>query len=272
MTDRWESIQRVVITALGIDHDRREAFVREQCGDDLEMVSDVLSLLAKDEATSVLDGSLADIWMPPTRSYVGRQLGHYEVKEKLASGGMGVVYKAVDKKLDRTIALKFLHPHLGFDPKARARLIREARTASSLDHPNICTVYEVGETSEDDVFIAMAFYDGSTLDKMLSSGLLDQAAVLDIVSQVSTGLSHAHAAGISHRDIKPANLLVTESGLVKILDFGIAKPESGTTTLTGTVGTLAYMSPEQLDGIPPDPRTDIWSLGVVFFEMLAGER
>ncbi len=271
MTDRWDSIQRVVLAALELDPVLRDSFVRETCGGDGEMIDEVLSLLAQDEATSLLDGALSDVWMRSTRNFVGRELRNYEVVEKLASGGMGVVYKARDKKLGRIVALKFLRPGLASDSDARARLLREARTASSLDHPNICTVFEVGETT-DDVFIAMAFYDGITVEKMLSAGMLDHPTAIDIVAQVGQGLSHAHAAGIIHRDIKPANLLVTESGLVKIVDFGIARPESATNTSTGTVGTLAYMSPEQLEGVPSDPRTDIWSLGVVFFEMVSGRR
>jgi serine/threonine protein kinase len=185
---------------------------------------------------------------------------------------MGVVYKAEDLRLSRTVALKFLPPEATRDPEAKRRFLHEARAASALDHPNICTIHEIDETDDGRVFMAMACYTGRTVKERISQGPLPLPEALGIAEQVAEGLARAHQKGIVHRDIKPANLLLTEDGLVKILDFGLAKL-GGASVLTRsgtTLGTVAYMSPEQTRGEPADHRTDIWSLGVVLYEMLAG--
>ena len=207
----------------------------------------------------------------------GTRIGAYAIVGPLGAGGMGVVYQARDTRLGRTVALKFLPPKLTRDGEAKERFLREARVASSLDHPNICTIYEVGEVPEGDVadaqvFIAMAHYDGETLNQRIDRGPLDVPDALDIAMQIGRGLGKAHAAGIVHRDIKPANLIVTADGLVKILDFGVAKlvNEVGLTQTGTTLGTVAYMSPEQASGAEVDGRSDLWALGVVLYEMLAG--
>ena len=201
----------------------------------------------------------------------GTRIGVYEILAPLGAGGMGVVYRARDTRLDRTVALKFLPPELTRDAEAKARFLREARVASSLDHPNVCTIYEVGEL-DDQVFIAMAHYEGETLKQRIDRGPLDVLDALDIAIQTARGLGKAHDAGIVHRDIKPANLIVTTDGLVKILDFGVAKlvNEAGLTQTGTTLGTVAYMSPEQASGAEVDQRSDLWALGVVLYEMLAG--
>ena len=186
---------------------------------------------------------------------------------------MGIVYKAEDSRLKRTVALKLLPAQSIADDLSKERFIQEARAASALDHPNICTIYEVDQTPDGSVFFAMALYDGETLTSRIQRGPLSIADALDIAVQVALGLAKAHDAGIVHRDIKPANLMVTSDGLVKILDFGVAKVigEQTALTLAGTaVGTLAYMSTEQVLGRPLDQRTDIWSLGAVMYEMIAG--
>jgi serine/threonine protein kinase/tetratricopeptide (TPR) repeat protein len=214
---------------------------------------------------------------------IGKIISHYKITEELGRGGMGVVYKAEDTKLKRSVALKFLPPELTRDPEAKKRFIREAQTASSLDHPNICTIHEIGETADGQLFIVMSCYEGKTLkEKMVgaqhaapvpegSAIPLDQA--ISITVQIAEGLAKAHEKGIVHRDIKPANIFITNDGMVKILDFGLAKLAGQTVlTKTGTtVGTVAYMSPEQAKGEFVDYRTDIWSLGVVLYEMLTGE-
>jgi tetratricopeptide (TPR) repeat protein len=205
---------------------------------------------------------------------IGSTVSHYRILEKLGGGGMGVVYKAEDAKLKRTVALKFLPPTLTTDPEARARFIREAQAASALDHPNICTVHDVGDTDDGQTFIVMACYDGVSLKKKIDQGPLDIDLASDISIQIASGLSRAHEAGIIHRDIKPANIIITERGEAKIVDFGLAKL-SGRTLLTKsgtTLGTASYMSPEQARGEDVDQRTDIWSLGVVMYEMLTGRR
>jgi len=204
---------------------------------------------------------------------IGQRVSHYQIEEKLGGGGMGVVYKARDLKLKRTVALKFLPPDLTRDEDARERFVHEAQAASALDHTNICTIYEIDETEEGQTFIAMAYYPGETLKKKIARGplLLDEA--LDYAVQVAQGLERAHEQGIVHRDIKPANVMVTERGQVKIVDFGLAKVQDVSLTKTGaTLGTVMYMSPEQARGEAVDHRADLWSLGVVLYEMLTGER
>ncbi len=183
---------------------------------------------------------------------------------------MGVVYKAEDTRLKRHAALKFLPPDLTRDEEAKERFVNEAQAASALDHPNICTIYEIDEDEDGQMFIAMAYYDGETLQKKVASGKLQVAGAIEIAIQIAQGLAKAHEHGITHRDIKPANVIITKDGVAKILDFGIAKL-SGQSRLTktgGTVGTVAYMSPEQTRGAEVDHRTDIWALGVVLYEMI----
>jgi serine/threonine protein kinase len=186
---------------------------------------------------------------------------------------MGVVYKAKDTNLDRTVALKFLPQHLLADKEVEQRFISEAKAASSFDHPNICTIHDIGKTDDDQLFIAMTCYEGETLKKKLDKGPINVEVAMDIAVQVAEGLKKAHQKGIIHRDIKPANIFITNDGVVKILDFGLAKVSTQThlTTMGSTMGTVAYMSPEQTRGDEVDHRIDIWSLGVVFYEMLTGE-
>jgi len=203
---------------------------------------------------------------------IGQTISHYRILEKLGEGGMGVVYKAEDTKLDRSVALKFLASELTRDPDAKVRFINEAKAASALDHPNICNIHEIGETDDGQLFIAMACYEGESLkEKIARTPLnLEEAAIL--ASQIAEGLAKAHGKGIFHRDIKPANIFITNDGLVKILDFGLAKL-SGQTQLTRTgttMGTVAYMSPEQACGEVADHRSDIWSTGIMLYEMVTG--
>jgi len=203
---------------------------------------------------------------------IGKIISHYKILEKLGVGGMGVVYKAEDTTLHRFVALKFLPPELTFDPKAKERFVHEARAASALDHPNICSIYEINETADGQSYIAMGCYEGETLKQRLYRGRMTQDESVRIAIQIGDGLARAHEAGIVHRDIKPANIMTTERGEVKILDFGLAKL-NGMTKLTktgSTVGTAAYMSPEQARGEEVDQRSDVWSFGVVLYEMLTG--
>jgi tetratricopeptide (TPR) repeat protein len=205
---------------------------------------------------------------------VGTTVSHYTILEHLGVGGMGIVYKAHDTKLDRPVALKFLPPSLTANPEAKQRFVHEAKAASALDHPNICNIHDIGETDDGQIFIVMAYYEGDTVKEKIERGPLEIDEAIDIAKQVAQGLARAHEDGIIHRDIKPANIMVTPHGVAKIVDFGLAKLR-GSTMLTKTgrvMGTAAYMSPEQARGDAADARTDIWSLGVVFYEMLTARK
>jgi serine/threonine protein kinase/Tfp pilus assembly protein PilF len=198
--------------------------------------------------------------------------GKYRIVKDLGRGGMGVIYKAEDMTLKRPVVLKLLPPELTRDSEARQRFMQEARAASALDHANICTIYEIDETEDDQMYIAMAYYPGKTLKEKIEHGPLKVKETIDIAIQVARGLARAHEAGIVHRDIKPANIIVTDRGEVKILDFGLAKlaGQQGLTQVGIAMGTVIYMSPEQARGGETDGRTDIWALGVVLYEMLSG--
>ncbi len=199
-----------------------------------------------------------------------RHISKYKIREKLGEGGMGVVYKAEDTRLKRTVALKFLHTDAFGSDEDKQRFVREAQIGAALDHPNICTVYEIDER-DNEVFIAVAYIEGVSLDEKIESGPLDIAEAVRIALQIARGLSAAHEKGIVHRDIKSSNILLTNDGQVKITDFGLARViGDGETSGNVIAGSTAYMSPEQARAEAVDLRTDIWSLGVVLFEMLAG--
>jgi dienelactone hydrolase len=203
---------------------------------------------------------------------IGDSVSHYRIVELLGAGGMGVVYKAEDTRLKRAVALKFLPFSLLQDADAKERLIHEAQAASALDHPNICTIHEIEETAEGELFLAMAYYDGETLKARIERGPIPIDEALDVMTQIARAVSAAHDAGIVHRDLKPANIILTRRGEVKLVDFGIAKLLGQTSlTRTGmTLGTVAYMPPEQIAGRGVDARSDVWALGVLLYQMLTG--
>jgi serine/threonine protein kinase len=206
-------------------------------------------------------------------SLFGQTILHYKILEKLGEGGMGVVYKAHDITLDRDVALKFLPRDVSLSEEDRSRFIHEAKAASALDHPNICTIHEVATTDDGQMFIAMGYYEGVSLNKKIQKGRLDLEEAVAISIQIAEGLQAAHEKGIVHRDVKSGNIIITEKGQVKILDFGLAH-KSGLSRLTRTgttVGTASYMSPEQAKGEKVDQRSDLWSLGVVLYEMVTGK-
>jgi serine/threonine protein kinase len=203
---------------------------------------------------------------------IGQTVSHYKIIEKLGEGGMGIVYRAHDTKLDRDVALKFLPHDLTVSDEERSRFTHEAKAVSALDHPNICTVYEVDETPDGRMFMAMGYYEGASLSQKIAKGKLDVTEAVWIAIQIAEGLQAAHEKGIVHRDIKSGNIIVTDKEQVKILDFGLARKRGlSKLTKTGTtVGTASYMSPEQARGEAVDLRTDLWSLGVVLYEMVTG--
>ena len=205
---------------------------------------------------------------------IGSIISHYRVVARLGRGAMGAVYKAQDLTLDRPVAIKVISRDIASNPEQRSRFVREAHTASLLDHPNICTIHEFGEAENGDLFIAMAFCPGENLRMRLEHGPLRVKEAVSIAEQVALGMAKAHSMGIVHRDIKPANIMLTPDDVVKIVDFGLAKfpRDVSLTHPGGVIGTVPYMSPEQLNGGALDGRTDIWSWGVTLYEMLTGER
>jgi len=293
--ERWGQVEQIFHAALQVEESRRGEIVRQSCAGDEDLRREVESLLAhhSESASFIEKPAFADPGASPLRPRSSRSLnptlnpksgladtviGHYRVLGKIGCGGMGVVYEAEDLKLGRHVALKFLPDELAEDPQSLQRFRREARSASALNHPNICTVYEVDEANGR-VFIAMELVKGKTLRELLVCGSLPMRKAIEIAAQVAEGLTKAHEAGIAHRDLKPENLMVSDDGFVKILDFGLAKlasPESDicvTATTPGLVmGTLGYMSPEQASGDRLDFRSDQFSFGLVLYEMVTGKR
>ena len=203
---------------------------------------------------------------------LGKTISHYQVTQKLGAGGMGVVYKAVDLTLERTVALKFLPPDIAVTDTDRERLVREARSASTLDHPNIGVIHGLEESDDHQFFIVMGYYEGETLSQKLTHGVVPAKEALDLAIQIAKGLSAAHSHNIVHRDIKPSNIIITNDGLVKIVDFGLARvvASASATQSISLTGTLPYMAPEQILGEPVDQRSDVWALGVILVQMFTG--
>ena len=283
LTDaQTERLKQLFDDALSTTSSSRNAFLREACSDDDVLRHELESLLAAHDESGDYFEKLTEDLIAPALSAIeqnddgvspDRRVSHYELLERIGSGGMGVVYKARDTRLDRTVALKFLPQRHASNPNARARLLAEARAASALDHPNIGVVYEIAEAETGRQFIAMGWYDGATLKDEARRGPITVPKAIAVGSQLASALAAAHGAGIIHRDVKPSNVVVTRSGAVKLLDFGIAKlmsSEDGETH--AAAGTLPYMSPEQTRNATLDARTDIWSLGVLLYELLAGQR
>lgn len=273
--DRWRAIERILDGALDLPRDRRPGYLDDACAGDADLRAEVDSLLeAHEDARDYLEVRPASLESALAASYrPGERIGPYRLLREIGRGGLGLVYLAVDTRLGRQVALKLLPSSRTADPRARARFRREASAASALDHPNICTIYELGESDAGDPYIAMAYVRGESLRDRIARGPLPLSDAADIAVQTACGLAHAHERGIVHRDVKPANLIVTPEGEVEIVDFGLAKGR-GARTLTGagvTPGTVAYMSPEQIRGEGVDHRTDIWALGVVLYEMITGQ-
>jgi Tol biopolymer transport system component/tRNA A-37 threonylcarbamoyl transferase component Bud32 len=285
-SDRWRQIDSILDSALSISADRRSAFLDDACRADPDLRAEIESLLKhesgaenfmEDSAMRVIGQDLAASGSIERASLLDRVIGTYKIKSLLGSGGMADVYLAHDYKLDRSVALKVLQPELMRNPDRVRRFEREARAISVLNHPNIVTIFDVGET-DGCHYIATELVEGKTLRELI--GRISLEDILSIVSQVAEALDAAHQNRLIHRDIKPENVMVRSDGYVKVLDFGLVKltegsevrdVEDGNTDAGMLLGTLAYMSPEQVNGEAVDHRTDLWSLGVVLYEMLAGK-
>ncbi|HKR60855.1 MAG TPA: protein kinase, partial [Pyrinomonadaceae bacterium] len=286
----WQQVKEVFERAIELEGPERDAYLQSACADQT-LRREVESLLRSyREAGSFMEAPAialaAESLAGEQKKLVeGQMVKHYQVIGPIGEGGMGEVYLAKDTTLGRRVALKVLPEFVGRDPDRLRRFKQEARSASTLNHPNVCVIHEIGETEDGRPFIAMEHIEGITLRQRMNERSLDLGEALDIASQVADALAAAHEARIVHRDIKPENIMIRRDGYVKVFDFGLAKltetrhrAEGGTMSTIlvnsspGTVmGTAAYMSPEQARGVAVDERTDIWSLGVVLYEMLSGQ-
>ena len=278
----WDELADYFDQALEMSASERHAFLQRIKEQDETVWQELASLLQFSESADSYFGEVKEL-MPgepeeaavnlDPYNFVGTRIGQYQIIDTLGIGGMGVVYRGRDVELQRIVALKFLPPTLGQDQNARVRFYAEARAASRLDHQNVCTIHEIGSTKNGLIYIVMAYYEGETLQEKLEKEELTHEHTLDYIRQIAQGLQAAHQQNIIHRDIKPGNVMITSKGVVKILDFGLAKVADQNLTKTGmTMGTVAYMSPELIRGKKPVPASDIWSLGVMLYEMTTGLR
>jgi TolB-like protein len=278
----WRRLETLYERASQLPPSRRAEYLLEECGEEEALRSQLDSLLSITPeaehffhrmASAVRDAVAADQLKQHPDPLIGTTFGRYRIEARIGAGGMGVVYRALDAQLQRTVALKLLPAEYCADEIARRRFLTEARAAAAIDHPNVCTIHETGETDSGQPFLIMVYCHGETLKDRIARGPLATADVLSYATQMARGLAAAHALRIVHRDVKPGNVMISEDGLLKLVDFGIARMPDATLTAPGQVrGTIAYVAPEQLRGEPIEGRADLWSLGVVMYEMVTGAR
>ena len=277
-----DAVGALLEKALALPSGARAAFLDNACNGDNDLREELTSLLLAHDGASDYFKRTAEVIRPALVALadaagdefsIGQTIAHYRLIEKLGAGGMGVVFRARDLRLDRSVALKFLPAHLSTNTTAKERLFAEAKAASALDHPNIGVVHDIAETNEGCLFIVMAYYEGETLDRKNQRGGVSICDAVDLATQIASALTAAHEKGIIHRDVKPSNILVTKDGTAKLLDFGIAKLANSEPGQERSIpGTVGYMSPEQVRGGIVDHRTDLWSLGIVLYESITGAR
>src|SRR5689334_16129636 len=284
--ERWQQLKHIFQSALERDPAERSAFLHQACGGDAELRKDVESLISSHDqagdSIEIMAAEAATKMLSAERNSIeGKQIGHYRMLSRIGRGGMGEVFLAQDTRLNRKVALKLLRTDLSGNEDRLRRFQQEAQAASALNHPNILTIHEIGQHSSL-VYIATEYVEGETLRQYMTGTPVTLGQALDVVIQVASALAAAHQTGIIHRDIKPENIMVRADGYVKVLDFGLAKltetraSETAAPTLPKVetqpgivMGTVSYMSPEQTRGLTVDARTDIWSLGVMLYEMVA---
>jgi serine/threonine-protein kinase len=285
---RWERLEELFGEALARPADDRQGWLRSLTGEDAELRQELEALLTAypradveiDRLRARIIGPEADarsIARAPSLAYVepdgwlGRRIHQYRIVEHIGSGGMGVVYRAHDELLDRPVALKFIAPTFDWSERSKEQLLREARAGGALDHPNVCTIHEIGEDEDGHLFIVMPAYEGETLQQRIERGRLDDDEAIEVARAVAQALAVAHERGIVHGDVKPANIFLAANGGVKLLDFGLARVRATHATSGSRGGTARYMSPEQERGQPPDARSDVWMAGSTIAAMIGDD-